>query len=177
MTTEISDVLKPATDREVVHMTAYLRGSLRQGKALPLEEVEEISAKLEVPATAKWISGRAATVLAQYFASPMPDEVMRVIAQDWIDELEDYPAWALKCAFAWWIGKDNPKRRQKPLPGDISERAYSEMAVVRAAKIRAGSPERRETEMEVRGQKVSPEAATAILEKAGFKPKRMEAAE
>ena len=105
----------------------------------------------------------------------MPDDVMRVIADDWGSELSGYPSWALKKAFAWWIGRDNPKRRQKPLPGDISDRAHVEMSIVRAAKIRSNlkTPP---AGVDPDDRPVSPETAALILREAGFTPKRMDGA-
>ena len=58
---------------------------------------------------------------------------MTAIAGDWNEELQDYPSWALQLACRWWMGAKNPKRRQKPLPGDIAIRAKFEMGAVRVA--------------------------------------------
>lgn len=106
----------------------------------------------------------------------MPDKVMAAIAEDWVQELSDYPEWALQKAFRWWIGRENEKRRQKPVPGDISDRAYVEMSIVRAAKIKArlvnAAPVR-----EAADPPATPEQAAEILKDVGFSPKRVGAGE
>jgi len=129
--------------------------------------VQRMISELTIPATRKWISGRAATTLAQYFTSPMPDAIMAEIAKDWAEELQDYPEWALQKAFRWWTGRGNQKRRQKPVPGDISERAHIELSIVRAAEIEARNARtvsRRDDEPPT--ERVRPEVAQAIVAEA-----------
>lgn len=58
---------------------------------------------------------------------------MQAIAEDWNEELKDYPAWALQKASRWWMSRNNEKRRQKPIAGDIAARAQWEMGVIRVA--------------------------------------------
>ena len=82
---------------------------------------------LKTPATARWITGRVATLLAQYFAGNVPPEMMEAIAADWHHELREFPAWAVAVAVRWWMGRENQHRHRKPLPGDISARARFEM--------------------------------------------------
>lgn len=74
------------------------------------------------------------TLLSQYFASSVPGEVMKAIADDWNDALKGYPAWAINRACRWWIGPENTERRKRPLPGDIADRAKREMGLVKMAK-------------------------------------------
>lgn len=64
---------------------------------------------------------------------------MAAIAEDWQHELAPYPSWAIGKAVRWWMSSENKDRRRKPLPGDIAERAKSEMGVVKFA---TGSAER-----------------------------------
>jgi hypothetical protein len=59
--------------------------------------------------------------------------MMSAIAEDWHEELKDYPSWALQKASRWWMSAENEKRRQKPIAGDISARAKIEMGVVKVA--------------------------------------------
>ena len=59
--------------------------------------------------------------------------MMTAIAEDWHEELKRYPGWAIQNACRWWMSVSNGKRRQKPLPGDIAERARKEIGIVRAA--------------------------------------------
>jgi hypothetical protein len=58
---------------------------------------------------------------------------MSAIAEDWHEELREYPAWALQIATRWWMSAENEKRRQKPLPGDIAARARVAMGAVYVA--------------------------------------------
>ncbi len=117
-----------------------------------------------------------AAVLSQYFASSVPAEMMAAIAEDWHEELRDFPAWALQKAFRWWMGEGNEKRRQKPLPGDIAARARVEMGAVKVAesalrRFRQGVDAGR-FEPEPQPERVSKDAAARILEEAGFTAKR-----
>jgi len=59
--------------------------------------------------------------------------VSEQVGEIWQDELAPYPLWSIHNACRWWLSKDNPDRRKKPLPGDISERCEVEMMLVRIA--------------------------------------------
>lgn len=121
-----------------------------------------------------------ATVLSQYFVSSVPAEVMQAVAEDWQHELKDYPAWAINAACRWWMGSENEKRRQRPLPGDIAARAHEEMMPVRFASLKLKSFNRSEHQppaqvithdrfVDIEGKR---ERADDILKKAGFTPRR-----
>lgn len=82
------------------------------------------------------------TLLSQYYVPPVgqtPEQeeqarkINEAAADDWFDELKDFPAWAISNACRWWMSADNQDRRKKPLPGDIAERAFHEMGFVRIA--------------------------------------------
>jgi hypothetical protein len=90
---------------------------------------------LEKPATRKWIAGRALTLLSQYFAPNMDESVAKAIAEDWCEMLSGYPAWAIANACRWWMGRENPNKARRPLPGDIQDAAHREMEKVRVARI------------------------------------------
>jgi len=77
--------------------------------------------------------GRIATLQAQYYTTAIPEQMQEAIADDWHNELKEYPAWAISNAVRWWMSKDNDKRRYKPMCGDIAERCETEMAIVRVA--------------------------------------------
>ena len=97
----------------------------------------------------------------------MPDAIMGEIANDWAEELQEYPEWALLKAFRWWTGRENQKRRQKPVPGDIAERAHIELSIVRAAEIEARNARtvsRRDDTPPA--ERVRPEVAQAIVQEA-----------
>ena len=99
---------------------------------------------------------------------------MKVVAEDWHEELRDYPAWAILKASRWWMSSDNPERRKKPLAGDISARAKKVMAPVAVAehalrRFEAGKGAFRPTPKPV--ERVSKEAASEIMARAGMNPK------
>lgn len=118
--------------------------------------------RLKRPASDKWIAARCATMLMHYYVADLPEQAMTAVAGDWMAELKGKPAWAILRAVRWWMGDQNPKRRQKPLPGDISEIArdqmriitYLEMAV--SAYHRGGEPARIES-----GREPAPDASCA----------------
>lgn len=98
---------------------------------------------LEGAADAQWIGQRAAKFLAaHYFVPDAHDAVLEAIGRDWSTELKGYPEWAVDAAFDWWMSRHNPKRRNKPLPGDISERAQVESAVLTMGRKMVGYFER-----------------------------------
>ncbi len=161
--------------------TARMIASLQASQLSPIQNQDQANSKqmmvtaLRQPATRQWISGRVATVLSQYFASSVPTEVMTAIAEDWFDELGEYPSWALQKACRWGMSADNEKRRQKPLPGDIAARAREEMACVRMAEraLRKFNPKPTGAgQPDDERPRVSSTAASDILAKAGFNPKR-----
>ncbi len=101
---------------------------------------------------------------------------MAAIAEDWNEELKEYPAWAIQSACRWWMSEGNPDRRKKPLPGDIAKRAKFEMGAVKLAKFcvsrfNAGTAQVFDAEPR---QEPSDEEKARMAEyvaKAGFKPK------
>ena len=59
---------------------------------------------------------RIMALLAHYRQEPMPPEVERALAADWVDDLGQFPRWALDHACRAW--RRDPKRyRFRPLPG------------------------------------------------------------
>lgn len=99
--------------------------------------------ELSVSADPNWIAAATVSILtAHYFVSALPKAVAKQLGQDWINELEEYPQWAIENAFRWWLSKDNPKRRNRPVPGDISEQADFAISIIRAAKVRLRQFER-----------------------------------
>ena len=90
--------------------------------------------KFSKPAPKKWITGRIAALLLQYFQGEISERMMRVIAADWCHEMQEFPAWAIAKSVRWYISRINPDRRRKPLPGDISDIAQRELGPIFAAK-------------------------------------------
>lgn len=138
------------------------------------DTLEEAMLHLSKPAPAKWITGRIASLLAQYFQGDISEGMMKSIADDWYHELREFPAWAIAKAVRWWIGKDNPDRRKKPMAGDIAERAQKELgpiAVARAAIRRFDSGFVPMIEQAPK-ERISKERADEIMAQAGFAVKK-----
>lgn len=83
--------------------------------------------RLREPAPRKWLMARVLRMLSHYYVADAVDGALEGVADDWAWELEGLPAWAVSNAVRWWMSGENPDRRKKPMPGDISERAKHEM--------------------------------------------------
>lgn len=123
-----------------------------------------VIAAVSVPAPASWISGRVATLLAHYWTPSMGDALQTAVAEDWLDELEGFPGWALHRACQWWASHDNHDRRRKPLPGDIAARARHEFGAVRLAEQRNRVPAAALPPKEI----ISSDRAAEIMAEVGF---------
>lgn len=141
--------------------------------------LQEAVDRISEPATGKWITGRVASLLSQYYAGNVTDQVMAAIADDWRRELADYPAWAIANAVRWWIGSENTDRRKKPLPGDIAERAKKELGPILIARsaIRRFDNGTMAIQIKERRERISSEKADEIMAAAGFRPKKFTNAE
>jgi len=63
---------------------------------------------------------RVMTLLAHYRQEAMPPEVERAVAADWLEDLGEFPRWAVEHACRSW--RRDPKRyRFRPLPGDLRQ--------------------------------------------------------
>jgi hypothetical protein len=138
------------------------------------DALEEAINKLYTPAPAKWITGRIASLLAQYFQGDISEGMMKSIADDWYHELKDFPAWSISKAVRWWIGKDNPDRRKKPMTGDIAERAQKELGLIIVAqsairRFDTGFTPKIEQKPK---ERMSKKRADEIVEEIGFSVKR-----
>jgi hypothetical protein len=98
-------------------------------------EARQMLAPLTTPAHPVWLMARVAALLSPYFEKDTPQAVREIEAEDWAHELRDKPQWAVEKAVRWWKSADNPRRRIRPLEGDISGRVRFEMMAVRAAQI------------------------------------------
>lgn len=138
------------------------------------DTLEEAMLHLSKPAPAKWITGRIASLLAQYFQGDFSEAMMKSIADDWYHELRELPAWAIVKSVRWWTGKDNSDRRKKPLPGDIAERAQKELGLLFVAqsainRFDNGTALRIE---EAPRERVSKERAAELMAEAGLSVKK-----
>lgn len=90
--------------------------------------------QLDREADSRWIAQRVVSLLSHYFVAEIHPAAMEKVASDWTRQLELYPEWAIEAACDWWVSRHNPKRRQKPVPGDIADRANTEAAIIRIAR-------------------------------------------
>lgn len=118
------------------------------------------------------MQGEVAKTLAHYFQGVIPVGFAKSIGADYDAELSKYPAWAIVNARRWWLSADNGKRRYKPLPGDLAERAEMEMTIVRIAQRRMESAAQewrvgRSADSE-KNKPATPEQRDAIMREYGF---------
>lgn len=86
--------------------------------------------RLSEKADPAWIAQRVVKLLSHYFVADFHGEAVKAVAKDWLNELREFPDWAIEQACAWWVSRHNEHRRKKPLPGDISERALKKAGFV-----------------------------------------------
>lgn len=110
-----------------------LRGRYPSSKA-EADAARRALAPLSRPADPLWIGQRVVTLLYHYFVGDVAPAAIEAMAKDWISELRQFPEWSIEAACAWWLSRDNPKRGKRPLPGDISERAAREAALITCAR-------------------------------------------
>ena len=118
-----------------------LRGQWIQS-AEEAEKTRVALAKLSEVAEPSWVGQRVVTMLSHYFVSDIHPAAQEAVARDWMVELARFPDWAIDAAVSWWLSRQNENRRKKPMPGDISERAHIEMAIVRIAQSKIEQFER-----------------------------------
>lgn len=90
--------------------------------------------RLGSPADPLWIAQRVVSLLTHYFVAEAHPGALENVARDWKLELAEFPEWAIEDACRWWVGRENKRRRSKPLPGDIAERANRAMACVHSGR-------------------------------------------
>lgn len=112
----------------------------------------------------EWIGGRAVTLLSHYWRDDDPVELTAAIGADWADVLEGIPQEYIQRACIVYQ-RDEPRR--KPTPG----------AIYNIARDLMPAPRRVSTPEVERDPPCTAEAASEIMAKAGFRPKRMEAKE
>lgn len=137
MTTEIANLSKVATPDDAARITTSWPDLLRRPVADRAERDELVAyvEHLKRPAPRDWTLARIAALLSGYYAADVPQEIVRIEAEDWAHALREFPAWAIVNAVRWWKGEDNPRRRNKPHEGDIAERARKEMAAIVVAEV------------------------------------------
>lgn len=82
-------------------------------------------------------------LMQHYYLRDLPDKVRDSVLRDFARILQGFPLWALEEAKTIWLSDDNPRHRQKPVPGDIQALARRVMQPVEAAKQRLSEQEAR----------------------------------
>ena len=164
--------------QEAAHITASWPDLLTRpihDKAELMVVEQGINALTEAPRK-PWVMARVAALLSQYYAADVPPAVVKIMAEDWAVELEQWPEWAIEKAVRWWKSADNPDRKRRPLEGDISARAAHEFGVVKVAKLavrRFNNGTMPYVAQDKRPKhKADPEAAKRILDEVGFNVNR-----
>jgi hypothetical protein len=85
------------------------------------------------PAPRDALLKRVLVLLAHYRADPLPPDIEAAIAEDWADDLGEFPLWAVEEACRRWR-RDARKGRFRPYTSDI--RALCESIVEREATMR-----------------------------------------
>lgn len=153
----------------------WLRSSWQLARHDPAvrEQVAAAVNGLTVQCNEEWLLMRIAALLEPYFDKGTPAMVRAMEAEDWAEELRDFPKWAIEAAVRWWKSADNQDRRKRPLEGDIGARVRREMDAVRAAQAILDQPLAAaafELPAPIR-EKVLADVANDILARAGFRPK------
>lgn len=126
---EAMTVVEPRQVEHIKTSLPPLRGQYPTSRD-EAEATKNAIRELDTPADPRWLAQRVVTLLTHYFITDAHPAALESIAMDWTHELGGYPDWAIEAACKWWLSRHNPKRRYKPMPGDISERAQVEAAII-----------------------------------------------
>ena len=107
-----------------------------------------------------WILGRIATLLSHYWTDDDDEHLSTAIGADWADVLEGLPQAAIQAAC---INFQREEPRRRPTPAAIYHLAVA--AIPRPVIVSRSDPE-------PQVERVSKEAANAIMEQYGFRPKK-----
>lgn len=92
------------------------------------------------PADAEWTKGAVSTLLTHYYVGNLPEHVHAAISSDWLEDLGDYPDWAISQARKEW----RQNNKHKPTPGHMVElcnKAVSkDMVMLRQCKAILAAP-------------------------------------
>ena len=126
---------EPITPDRVARITASWPGLLTSPIATDEQynEISEDLAAVTEPANPQWIMKRVAALLSQYYTMDVPAAAHSLIAEDWLEALNEYPQWAIIRSVRWWKSDANLERRKRPLEGDISARCKKELELTRLA--------------------------------------------
>lgn len=85
------------------------------------------------PAERQRTLARVMALLAHYYVAELPAQVQQALAEDWAEDVGEFPAWALDEACRTWR-RANPRR--KPTPGEIRDLCRREVATHRRQRDR-----------------------------------------
>lgn len=111
---------------------------------------------------------RTNSVLSLYFDPGLDPATKAELRQEFVIALDGIPNWATQRAFDQWVRDE----KRRPSPGDIVTLARKHLRPIYEELAR-----REKRTEEPNRERVTPEAAAAILQAAGFAPKRMGVAE
>lgn len=176
MTTEIATIQDQDQVDQAMQWLTHLH-KLPQSDLPEITEVEATVSALSKPCNPTWCMARVAALLSPYYDKDTPPAVRKMEAEDWLEELQGYPQWAIERAVRWWKSSDNADRRKKPLEGDIAARCKIEMRGIHAVpNLLRRKMSGRYIEQEPPRPNQSTEERQAIakrvLSEAGFSPKR-----
>lgn len=168
----------PIQAAEVQHITASWAALLTQ----PIRDNEQLaeiksglSSLTEAPRK-QWMMARVVSLLSQYYAADVSQGAVKMMAEDWAVELEDYPEWAIEKAVRWWKSAANPDRKKRPLEGDISARAKVEAGVISVGRLAVKRYEQGRTPYQSPDRKDphkgDPDGASRTFAAVGYKPNR-----
>lgn len=123
------------SDQEMVdrHLSELLHLPHLPPKFRPKKsEIQEKVDALTAPVNRVWLLGRIAATLSAYYEKDSHHSIEGKRAEDWLQELQEYPQWAIERAMRWWTSSGNKDRRKQPLEGDIAERCLLEMKGIKS---------------------------------------------
>lgn len=147
-----------------------------------LNQIVEGLGKVKAKSHPTWIMARVAALLSQYYAADVPAAAVSMMAEDWLEELREYPQWAITNAVRWWKSEANKDRKRRPLEGDISARCKHEMMAISAAEYAVRrywdgyrpreQPVEREPEMTDDERQAAKKRIADLVHQAGFATQR-----
>lgn len=103
-------LLAPVSSRVRYSSSGEFLGEIEEWKAPAVtpDQAEEVSRYLQEveqilePADRGALLTRVLALLSHYRSDGHPPQVERMIAEDWAEDLQDFPMWAIEAAARWW---------------------------------------------------------------------------
>jgi hypothetical protein len=113
---------------------------------------------------------RVNATLALYYDPDFDAQTKAAVREEFVRALSDLPLWAIHRAFDSWI----KQHKRRPSPGEIVILANNEIRPYASelARREKDERERAEYERDRQARRCKPDDANAIMERAGFTPKR-----